>query len=116
MIEANLVIVCCCCVSLKSLLRHHAPGVIGEKRMGYQTNSYYERPRSKGLVITKDVSFNLTWQNDGTDPDRDYPDNAPYVEMDGPRKGHAKPTADPRLWSESQEGIIAPVSDPSTTV
>ncbi|MCJ1461458.1 hypothetical protein MMC07_000055 [Pseudocyphellaria aurata] len=67
-VEANLVIICCCFLALKSFLRHHAPTLIGEKsgEGGYKVNSAYEdrhRP-PRGLVITKDVDFNLSWQDD----------------------------------------------------
>lgn len=67
-VEANLVIICCCFLALKSFLRHHAPTLIGEKssQEGYKVNSAYEdrhRP-PRGLVITKDVDFNLSWQDD----------------------------------------------------
>lgn len=88
-------------------MRHHAPILIGEKRQQYRGNSYYETPRSKGLVITKDVSFNLTWQ-DENDPRSHH--SGGYIEMDslkdpGPELGR-NPT------SESQEGIMQPVKYP----
>lgn len=67
-IEANLVIICCCFLAVKSFLRRHAPSLIGEKSSeeGYKVNSVYQdrhRP-PRGLVITKDVDFNLSWQDD----------------------------------------------------
>ncbi|MCJ1423105.1 hypothetical protein MMC29_000986 [Sticta canariensis] len=76
-VEANLVIICCCFLALKSFLRHHAPTLIGEKSgtEGYKVNSTYEdRNRTpRGLVITKDVDFNLSWQDDSRVRIHDYP-------------------------------------------
>lgn len=67
-VEANLVIICSCFLAVKSFLRHHAPTLIGEKSSsdGYKVTSAYEdRHRApRGLVITKDVDFNLSWQDD----------------------------------------------------
>ncbi|MCJ1270947.1 hypothetical protein MMC22_010846 [Lobaria immixta] len=76
-IEANLVIICCCFLAVKSFLRHHAPSLIGEKSSseGYKVNSGYEdrhRP-PRGLVITKDVDFNLSWQDDSRVRIHEYP-------------------------------------------
>lgn len=98
-VEANLVIICCCFLAVKSFLRQHAPSLIGEKSTssGYKPNSSYEDRRNppRGLVIKKDVDFNLSWQDDSrvriheydtqTDPGKD-------LEMDSIRPSPAKGT------------------------
>lgn len=97
-------------MALKSFLRHFAPTLIGEK-VNYGPSSYVnsfnrDAPRSKGLVITKDVSFNLTWQDDSQQRIHEYPNNASYVEMDNMKDSNAK-VADGKSETESQEAIIA---------
>lgn len=94
-VEANLVIICSCFLALKSFLRHHAPTLIGEKSTseGYKANSSYEdRHRTpRGLVINKDVDFNLSWQDDSRVRIHEYPSTngsaggdgtGPIVELD----------------------------------
>lgn len=108
-IEANLVIICCCLVAAKSFLRHFAPTLIGEKQ-NYPAASYVnsfnrDTSRSKGLVITKDVSFNLTWQDDSQARIHEYPNNAAYVEMDNIKNPDPKVTDD-KSTTESQEAIV----------
>lgn len=97
-------VICCCFISIKSFLRHHAPGLIGEKPT-YPKNGYYETPRSKGLVITKDVSINLSWQDD---PAPRSNVSAGYIEMDETKQG----PSDRGPTSESQEVIVPPISYP----
>lgn len=110
--EANLVIICCCLVAIKSFLRHFAPTLIGEKHT-YGGNSYvnsYNRDaqKAKGLVITKDVTFDLSWQDDSHMRVHEYPNSAAYVEMDNmkTRSSSTRVGGDEHSLTESQEAIV----------
>lgn len=99
-IEANLLVICCCFISLKSFVRHYAPRLIGE-RFSYPENSFSITPRKTKLVIKKDISFNLSWQDETANRSRH---SAGYVEMDNMK--HEPNAREPA--SESQEVIIPP--------
>ena len=104
-IEANLLVICCCFISVKSFVRHYAPRLIGE-RFSYPENSFSTTPRKTGLVIKKDISFNLSWQDENANCSRN---SAGYVEMDNMKQ---EPNAR-KPASESQEGIIPqPIAQP----
>lgn len=110
-------IICCCFLAVKSFLREHAPTLIGEKlsSSGYKANTSYEDRHNppRGLVIKKDVDFNLSWQDDsrvrihqyGTQTD---PEAGRDLEMDPIRPSPAKGTRDGvhvRGGSADEKGI-----------
>lgn len=119
-VEANLVIICCCFLAVKSFLREHAPSLIGEKlnSSGYKANASYEDRHNppRGLVIKKDIDFNLSWQDDsrvrihqydGTQTD---PGAGRYLEMDpinrpSPTKETRDDGAHVRGGSADEKGI-----------
>lgn len=102
-VEANLVIICCCFLAVKSFLREHAPSLIGEKSTssGYKANTSYEDRHNppRGLVIKKDIDFNLSWQDDSRVRIHEYgtqtdPEAGRDLEMDPIRPSPAKGTRD----------------------